>query len=64
MCPACLSSMALAVAGATSTGAISAFVARGFAGIARGGKTQQPESEETIRHDHEPDRAPESRLAS
>jgi hypothetical protein len=64
MCPACISSMALAVAGVTSTGAVSTFVARGFARIARGGKTQQPESEEVIHHDHKPDAAPEDRLAS
>jgi predicted dithiol-disulfide oxidoreductase (DUF899 family) len=34
MCPACLSSAALAVAGATSTGVLSAFVLKGFASIA------------------------------
>ncbi len=64
MCPVCISSMALAVAGAASTGAASTFVARSFARIARVGKTQQPESKESIRYDHEPDRAPERRLAS
>jgi len=67
MCPACISSIALAVASATSTGAASAFVARSFARIARPGKTQQPEpreSKESIRHDFESDRTPEGRLAS
>jgi hypothetical protein len=64
MCPVCISSTMLAVAGATSTGAVGTFVVRSFARIARVGETQQPESKETIRHDHKPDRAPESRLAS
>jgi hypothetical protein len=63
MCPVCISSMALAVAGAASTGAVSTFVARSFARIPRGSKTQPSESKETIRHDHQPDRAPEDRLA-
>jgi hypothetical protein len=64
MCPLCISSMALAVIGATSTGAVSTFLARRFARLARGGKTQQSESKETIRHDDKPDRAPQGRLAS
>ena len=52
MCPACISSVALAVAGATSTGA-TAFVVRGFARIARRG-TQLPKSKEGIGHDKHP----------
>jgi hypothetical protein len=63
MCPICISSMALAVTGATSAGAVSTFVARSFARIPRGNKTQPSASKETIRHDHEPDRAPQGRLA-
>jgi hypothetical protein len=59
MCPLCISSMAMAVAGATSAGAPSTFVARSFARIPRGNST----SEETIRHDYEPVRAPQGRLA-
>jgi hypothetical protein len=59
MCPICISPMALALAGATSAGAVSTFVAR----IPRGNKTQLSASKETIRHDHEPDRAPQGRLA-
>ena len=64
MCPVCISSMALAVTGATSTGAAGTFLARRFARLARGDKTQQPESKETVRHDDKPDREPEGRLAS
>jgi len=64
MCPFCISSMALAVTGATSTGAAGTFLARRFARLARGDKTQQPESKETVRHDDKPDREPEGRLAS
>jgi hypothetical protein len=63
MCPLCISSMALAIAGTTLAGAVSTFVAGGFARIARGGKTQPSNSKETIRNDHQPDRAPEDRLA-
>lgn len=62
MCPACISSIALAVAGTTSTGAVSAFVVRGVARFARAGKRQQPEFKEAVRHDHESDQTPESRL--
>jgi hypothetical protein len=61
MCPLCISSMALTVAGATSTGAVSTFLVRRFAHIAKKLKTHQPE--ETLRHDNEPDRAPERSLA-
>jgi hypothetical protein len=63
MCPACISSVALAVAGATSTGA-AAFVVRGFARIARRGTTQPPASKEEIRYDndHEPKQTTENRL--
>jgi hypothetical protein len=50
--------MALAVAGATSAGVVSTFVVLGFARITSEGKAQQPESEETIRRDYEPDRTP------
>jgi hypothetical protein len=63
MCPVCISSMAFVVAGATSIGTVGTFVARSFARIARVGKAQLPESKETIRHDYESDRAPESRIA-
>jgi hypothetical protein len=63
MCPACIESLALAMAGVTSAGAVSTFLARGIARITRRAETQQPEKE-TIRHAHEPDRAPEGGLAS
>jgi hypothetical protein len=56
MCPLCISSMALTVAGATSTGAVSMLLVRRFAPIARKLKTHQPE--ETLRNDNEPNRAP------
>jgi hypothetical protein len=61
MCPLCISSMALTVAGATSTGALSTLVVRRFAHIGKKPKTHQPE--ETLRHDNEPARAPEHSLA-
>jgi hypothetical protein len=68
MCPACISSMTLAVAGATSTGAVGAFVVRSVARITRRGKTEQSESEEAIRHDYHTNREPnhetKNRLAS
>ena len=64
MCPLCISSMALAVIGATSAGAVSTFLARHFAHLASEGKTQQPESKEAIRHGYKSDRASEGRLAS
>ena len=54
MCPLCISSMALTVAGATSTGAVSTFMVRRFARIASKPKAQQPE--ETLHHDDESDR--------
>jgi hypothetical protein len=53
MCPLCISSMALMVAGATSTGAVSTFIVRRFPRIASKPKTQQPE--ETVHHDGESD---------
>jgi hypothetical protein len=62
MCPLCISSMALTVAGATSTGAVSTFMVRSFARMVR--KAQAQNDKETMRHDNEPDRAPERRLAS
>jgi hypothetical protein len=62
MCPLCISSMALTVAGATSTGAVSTFVVRSFTRMVRKAKTQN--DKETMRHDNETDRAPERRLAS
>jgi hypothetical protein len=61
MCPLCISSMALTVAGATSTGAVSTFLVRRFAHIAKKVKTHQ--SEETLRHDNESDRPLEHSLA-
>jgi hypothetical protein len=54
MCPACIESFALAMAGITSTGAVSTFLARGIARMTRRAENQQPEKE-TIRHEHEPD---------
>jgi hypothetical protein len=63
MCPVCISSMASAVAGATSIGTVGTFFARRLARIAKRGKTQQPESKETFRHDYELNRASESRIA-
>jgi hypothetical protein len=56
MCPLCISSMALTVAGATSTGAVSMLLVRRFAPIARKLKTHQPE--ETLRNENEPNQAP------
>lgn len=61
MCPLCISSMALTVAGATSTGAVSTFVVRRL-GHKKPQRTQPPE--ETIHHDNKPDRAPENSLTS
>ncbi len=63
MCPLCISSMALTVAGATSTGAAGTFIARRFARIARKPKTKQPDGKETIRHDDESNRTLEHSLA-
>jgi hypothetical protein len=60
MCPLCISSLALTVAGATSTGALSTFV---FARILRKQKTQQPDWKETIHHDDDSHRAPEHSFA-
>jgi hypothetical protein len=57
MCPACISFIALAVAGATSPGAARAFLARRAERIAAPGKTQLaslPEKE-NVRHDHQSD---------
>jgi hypothetical protein len=62
MCPLCISSMALTVAGATSTGAVSTFMVRRFARFVSKAKTQN--YKETMRHDKQPDREPERRLAS
>ena len=63
MCPACIESLALTMAGVTSAGAVSTLLARGIARITRRAETQQLEKE-TIHHEHEPDRAPEGGLAS
>jgi hypothetical protein len=63
MCPVCIESVGLVVAGVTSTGAVGAFLARNIARIQRRAGTQQPEKE-TIRHEYESDRAPEDGLAS
>jgi hypothetical protein len=51
MCPACISSIALVVTGAISTGTASAFVVRMFPRTT-GSRSQPPESKETIRHDY------------
>ena len=56
MCPVCISSMALTVAGATSTGAVSTFMLRRIARIGSKSKTQQPDCKEALRHDDESDR--------
>ena len=63
MCPLCISSMALMAAGATSTGAVSTFMARRFARMVTKPKNHQPDCEEIIRHDDQSDRAPERSLA-
>jgi hypothetical protein len=63
MCPACIESVALTMAGLTSAGAVSTFLARSIARITRRAETHQFEKE-TIRHEHESDRAPESGFAS
>jgi hypothetical protein len=63
MCPLCISSAALLVAGATSTGAVGTFMARRFAGIALHRTTQPSDPKETTRHDHEPGGTAEDRLA-
>ena len=62
MCPLCISSMALTMAGATSTGASSSFIVRRFAGMSKP-KTQQPDGKEKIRHDDESKRTLERGLA-
>jgi hypothetical protein len=61
MCPLCISSMALTVAGATSTGAVSTFIVRRFAHIGKKPTKHQPE--ETLHHDDESDRTLERGLA-
>ena len=48
MCPACISSIVLATAGATSTGVAGIFAARRFASIARLWKPQQPKTKENL----------------
>jgi hypothetical protein len=63
MCPICISSMALTVAGATSTGVISTFMVRRLGRFASKPKTQEPDCKETIRHDDESDRTLERSLA-
>lgn len=63
MCPLCISSMALMAAGATSTGAVSTFMARRFARMVRKPKNHQLHCKEIIRHDDQSDRAPERSLA-
>lgn len=63
MCPACTESAALAMAGVTSAGAVSAFLARVIAHITRPAETERPEKERN-RHEHESERAPEGSLAS
>jgi hypothetical protein len=63
MCPACVESVALAMAGVTSAGTVSTFLARAIARITRRAETQQPEKE-TIFHEHETDRVSEGGLAS
>jgi hypothetical protein len=75
MCPACISSMvqaaagALAVAGAASSGTAGTFLARSFARIVRVRKTERTEStertqsKETTRHDHKHNRTTQSHHA-
>jgi hypothetical protein len=63
MCSACIESVALAMAGVTSAGAVSTLLAQAIARVSRRAETQQPEKE-TIFHEHETDRAPEGGLAS
>jgi len=63
MCPACVSSVVLAIAGAITTGTAGTFVAQRSAYIAGRGKTQPTQTKETDRHDHEPDRTPDVGLA-
>ena len=63
MCPLCISSMALTVAGATSAGTVSTFMVRRFARLTRKPITQQPNYKETIRHDDESERTLERGLA-
>jgi hypothetical protein len=52
MCPACISTMVLALAGAVTTGTAGTFVMQKRACMASRGKTQPAQSEETVRHDH------------
>jgi len=63
MCPACIESVALTMAGITSTGAVSTFLARSIARITGRAGTHQSEKE-IIRHEHESDRAPEGGIAN
>jgi hypothetical protein len=57
MCPACISFIALAVAGATSPGARKAFLARRAERIVAPGETQLTSlpQKENVRHDHQSD---------
>ena len=59
MCPACISIVAVAVAGASSPGAAIAFLARRAERVPAPRKTQftSVPQKESIRHDHQPDRA-------
>jgi hypothetical protein len=52
MCPACISTMVLAIAGAIATGTAGTFVAQRWASIAGRGKPNHPTSKETVRHDY------------
>jgi hypothetical protein len=56
MCPDCISIIAVAVAAATPAGVVKAFLARTTERIS-------PQAKENFRHDYQPDRAPQRRLA-
>lgn len=55
MCPACLSTWALLVAGGTSTGGLAAVVARRARDV--GGASPPPDPESGLHHVHASDRA-------
>jgi hypothetical protein len=54
MCPVCISSIALAVAGAASIGAVSTFTTLSLARLARPGETHQSPVKERGSHEHKP----------
>jgi hypothetical protein len=64
MCPFCMASVAMMVAGATSTGGLAAIVINKFRAKNRAGKPKQNTKEGRIGHEHKTGGASEGRIAS